>query len=235
MGMKMFVASGVFNPADYGLKVGDMLDVICVGGGQGGGHEPYYGGSGATSSFGNIVSAVGGSPNGGQYINDNTSNVGGCGGFILGVNDWGGLPTSIVAGTYAPSRPSVGSAGANSPSHARNKYEGVSFGGGNTGYGQGGGGYGAGGGGGSNYSGTYGGNSGKVEYATHKLTTLVAITVSVGGGGAGASDHGNGASGTITGGGIGDADAGNGGYNNVGGGDEAYGGGGAGGCVIVFW
>ena len=37
MGMQVFTKSGVFNPADWGLKAGDMVQVIAVGGGGGGG------------------------------------------------------------------------------------------------------------------------------------------------------------------------------------------------------
>ena len=36
MGMQVFTKSGVFNPADWGLKAGDMVQVIAVGGGGGG-------------------------------------------------------------------------------------------------------------------------------------------------------------------------------------------------------
>lgn len=34
MGYVLFTANGTFNPSDYGLVVGDVLNVVCVGGGQ---------------------------------------------------------------------------------------------------------------------------------------------------------------------------------------------------------
>ncbi|MCT4543480.1 MAG: hypothetical protein N4A63_08060, partial [Vallitalea sp.] len=59
MGMQMYVKSGTFNPNDYDLKVGDVLNIICVGGGQGGATSAYRGGNGASSSFGSFVTAYG--------------------------------------------------------------------------------------------------------------------------------------------------------------------------------
>lgn len=35
-GYCIFTESGTFNPANYGLAVGTLLNVVCVGGGQGG-------------------------------------------------------------------------------------------------------------------------------------------------------------------------------------------------------
>lgn len=37
MGMEIFTASGTFSPANWGLKAGDMVQLILVGGGGGGG------------------------------------------------------------------------------------------------------------------------------------------------------------------------------------------------------
>lgn len=34
MGYALFTQSGTFNPSNYGLIVGDLLQVVCVGGGQ---------------------------------------------------------------------------------------------------------------------------------------------------------------------------------------------------------
>lgn len=42
MGMQIFTESGQFNPADWGLKAGDMLQVVVVGGGGGGGAGRSY-------------------------------------------------------------------------------------------------------------------------------------------------------------------------------------------------
>lgn len=60
----MFTSSGIFNPADHGLKIGDMLNLICVAGGASGcgynGTTAYAGNPGGNSSFGNFLSALGG-------------------------------------------------------------------------------------------------------------------------------------------------------------------------------
>lgn len=72
MGMVIFEESGTFNPADWGLQVGDMLQVICVGGGAGGAGAAsrasdaftgVLGEAGGTSSFGSYLSAEGASAN----------------------------------------------------------------------------------------------------------------------------------------------------------------------------
>lgn len=236
MGMRIYDASGTFNPTEHGLKIGDEINIICVGGGQGGAGVGPIGGAGAASSFGNIVTAKGGSANTGQYINPNLNQYGGgCGGFILGSNDWGGLGFSVPSSSPGGGSPPAGSAGS-IESHPLNKYQGVSYGGGNSySFGHGGGGYGAGGG----SHGTGGGSSGEVKYAVHRLGNLNNIPVSVGGGGGGGGAQGqNGNPGTTSGGGAGSPGAGNGGYAGKGGGNAtatSKGGGGAGGCVIVFW
>ena len=36
MGMQIFESSGTFDPKTHGLKVGDVLQIVCVGGGDGG-------------------------------------------------------------------------------------------------------------------------------------------------------------------------------------------------------
>ena len=41
MGMVLFNKSGTFNPSDYGLSVGDQIQIVCVGGGGGGGISYY--------------------------------------------------------------------------------------------------------------------------------------------------------------------------------------------------
>lgn len=69
----IFTESTIFDPAQYGLTVGDQIKVTCVGGGGGGGSSTAKrsksavgasGGNGATSSFGSYVSAAGGSGGG---------------------------------------------------------------------------------------------------------------------------------------------------------------------------
>lgn len=119
MGMVIFEESGTFNPADWGLQVGDMLQVICVGGGAGGVVVVFpYGGTnwsvaegtaGGTSSFGSYISAEGAntdvsSPNGmskggkGEWSRSPGSDsdtryaypAGGAGGFLPGAPVFGG-------------------------------------------------------------------------------------------------------------------------------------------------
>lgn len=63
MGFTIFESSGTFNPADYGLSIGDLIHLIVVGGGGGGaGTANLYtaGTAGNASSFGNILTAAGG-------------------------------------------------------------------------------------------------------------------------------------------------------------------------------
>lgn len=63
MGFKLFDQSGTFNPFDYGLSPGDVIHAVVVGGGGGGCYNTNtkaYGGNGASSSFGNFVTALGG-------------------------------------------------------------------------------------------------------------------------------------------------------------------------------
>ena len=237
MGMRIYDASDTFRPSDHGLKIGDEINIICVGGGQGGGGGHSYKGNGAASSFGNIVTAKGGSSTTGQYINPAlTSHSGGCGGFILGANDWGGLGYALSPGQAGGGNPPPGSAGS-FEAYPLNRYQGLSYGAGNSySFGKGGGGYGA--GGGSHGQATGGGSSGEVKYAVHKLTNLNNILVSVGGGGGGGTLTIDGKPGTTSGGGAGAPGAGKGGYGGIGGGHATNvdcGGGGAGGCVIVFW
>lgn len=92
MGVKIFEESGVFNPADYGLKIGDELLVICVGGGGGGGGnargEAEYKGRGGNAGKAGISTGTtantycSGGGGGGGY--------GGGGGGAAGVDSGGG-------------------------------------------------------------------------------------------------------------------------------------------------
>lgn len=61
MGMALFESSGTFKPSDYGLSPGDLIHVIAVGGGGGGSYGSNAGSAGSASSFGNILTAAGGS------------------------------------------------------------------------------------------------------------------------------------------------------------------------------
>ena len=68
MGFQLFTTSGTFNPASWGLKAGDVLQIVCVGGGGGGSYmhyesttsTSYQGSAGSASSFGSIISSAGG-------------------------------------------------------------------------------------------------------------------------------------------------------------------------------
>jgi hypothetical protein len=60
MGFQLFETSGTFNPADWGLKTGDMLYIVAIGGGGGGVGAYGNASAGSASSFGSIVTAAGG-------------------------------------------------------------------------------------------------------------------------------------------------------------------------------
>lgn len=70
MGYILYTESGTFNPADYGLSVGDVIMVVAIGGGGGGAGLYYYnyitysvqpGEAGKATSFGSLLSCHGGS------------------------------------------------------------------------------------------------------------------------------------------------------------------------------
>ena len=106
MGMVIFEESGTFNPSDWGLESGDMLQIICVGGGAGGdlvdGGRLIKGNAGGQSSFGSYIVAKGGntdnsSPSGmsrggaGASRNDYYAyGGGGAGGYLPGISVYGG-------------------------------------------------------------------------------------------------------------------------------------------------
>ena len=71
MGFQLFETSDTFNPADWGLKAGDIICVVCVGGGG------SAGAAGSSSSFGTYVTSTGGIAAGGLRY-------GGDGGFCPG-------------------------------------------------------------------------------------------------------------------------------------------------------
>ena len=61
MGFALFTQSGTFKPSDYGLSASDMIHIKCVGGGGGGSaFNSTAGTAGSASSFGSIISAEGG-------------------------------------------------------------------------------------------------------------------------------------------------------------------------------
>lgn len=70
MGYILYTASGTFNPADYGLSVGDVITVVAIGGGGGGagrytnsrGQSSVRSGeAGTATSFGSLLTCKGGS------------------------------------------------------------------------------------------------------------------------------------------------------------------------------
>lgn len=105
MGMALFESSGVFRPANYGLNVGDLLHVICVGGGASGNGassetDDVAGIAGGASSFGSLVSAAGGSVGAGALgvAPANTATTGTWSGYVAAGGDGqhGFLLNSII-------------------------------------------------------------------------------------------------------------------------------------------
>lgn len=238
----VFVKSGTFNPAAFGLMAGDAINITCVGGGQGGSAWEYNsgyarpGGNGAASSFGSYLTAAGADAENGLYKGGPTpgnyedGGGHGAGGYIPGLPNWGGDGGS-----------GIGTAGGPGGANNSGNNNGTCYGGGKGALCGGGSGYGAGGGGysaGYKYA-YYGGNSGYVKTSVVVLTSANTIPISVGGGGSGSVRGKNGIAGTTSGGGarvngentgIGGA----GGYNNIPG-EGGASGGGAGGYVVISW
>lgn len=241
MGYVLFTSSGTFKPADYGLAPGDTIQITAIGGGAGGAGNENYGSAGSASSFGSILTAPGGTA---------CTRADTCGALSEGM-----LPGTNTAITYQlpgdkNTEYGVGGQGGPGwmPGEAREYFElfcqliynssgditygailwqkavpsfmqqaasVVPFGASskkNASYNrkdyyyQGVGGRGYGAGGGG-VVGNMGGNSGALRHASYKLPSTAAIAVTVGNGGAGGYFH----------------SAGN------------YAGGGARGCVAVFW
>lgn len=197
MGMKLFVKDGVFYPSQYGLYQGDVINLILVGGGCGGGYSTGNTKLGGDTSFGSYAVAYSGKGAKGGKGNSTTTSYGGggAGGFIPGASVQGGngfganfsaaapYPVIIQFGNGGGSRGQYGNIyGANS----------ACFGGGGYGTatnGEGGGGYGAGGGCGP-FDNTYGGDGGQILYSSYILTAAdvtngIPVTIGFGG-----SDYG---------------------------------------------
>lgn len=196
MGLQIFEASGIFDPAARGLIAGDTIDVVCVGGGSSGviraagqsADSPSV--SGGTSSVGSISSANGTTMGrGGPGTSGEGFRAGcGAGGYLPGVPMYGGnggsadTPGTGLAGTIEAS-----------PSPWCNR-----SGNGNKGAGgvtaPAGHGYGAGGGGGAQENTTWnygygGGDAGKIAIGSITLANTNAIQVTVGAGGVNASTN----------------------------------------------
>lgn len=99
MGFLLYEESGTFIPTDYGLKVGDTIFVVAVGGGSSGVGAGSSINAGTASSFGNYVTAPGGSDKDGQCV---SFSAGGCGGFYPGEPRLSAPPLKIGTTRTAP-------------------------------------------------------------------------------------------------------------------------------------
>ena len=217
MGFALFESSGTFNPANYGLVVGDTIQVVAVGGGRGGNGSDYndgetLGSNGGTSSFGSFVSAPGGNaavtvagatpPLSGSEANGSLGSDGehGWGSALWRVGSiWSpSLDYDLLA--YISDHGAMDNIrNGGKTDLAENGYA-DSRGLTTCAGGRGGLGYGAGGGGASARArrealAASGGKAGTVKIAYVKLTNLNAISVTVGTGGAGGSSTANGGKG----------------------------------------
>lgn len=239
MGYVLFTSSGTFKPADYGLAPGDTIQITAIGGGAGGAGSSNAGSAGSASSFGSILTAPGGTAckdwNTSGALSEGMlpgTDVGithdpGNKGRIYGVGGQGGpgwMPGEareyfelLCQLTYNTSDDTVDGAilwQKSAPSLKQQTASVVPFGAssydrvsdGKDYYYQGVGGRGYGAGGGGVLD-YIGGNSGALRHASYKLPNTNNIAVTVGNGGTG-------------------------GYWMK---TENYAGGGARGCVAVFW
>lgn len=189
MGLQIFEQSGYFDPAARGLKAGDTVDVICVGGGSSGAayktvgtqdHWPSV--AGEASTFGDISSADGivmGRGGAGKDGAELRSQSGcGAGGYMPGLSMYGGSGgTPEIAGTgLAGTLVETPSPWCNFAGDG-NKGAGGSLAPGGNGYGAGGGGD-----GGYGYA-APGGDAGKIAFGSMILTSTAPIAVTIGAGG----------------------------------------------------
>lgn len=205
MGMKIFESSGTFSPSDYGLIAGDVVDVICVGGGGSGGTNATNGGAsvdGSASSFGAITSANGIVMGKGEVPTESWTVGCGAGGYLPGVPFYGGNggnPIGMAGTSKEPVSPycnpgGPGNKGATGGYITQGTSDTTIFAPGGNGYGAGGGGYRTG------VSGTPypGGDAGKIVFGSVVLSNTSAISVTVGAGGVNAGNSSlHGASGVV--------------------------------------
>lgn len=111
MGMQIFTSSGQFNPADFGLQIGDILQGVAVGGGGGGGggggDNIGNGGNAGAGGFGGFGSGGGG---GGGYGGGGGGGGGGSSSGGGGGGGGGGAARSVPArarGLAVPRRTGV--------------------------------------------------------------------------------------------------------------------------------
>lgn len=209
MGLQIFETSGTFNPASRGLKAGDTLDVICVGGGSSGVFYKVITGqsqqlwpsvSGGDSSFGAYVSSANGITMGrGGPANNGSVSGCGAGGYLPGVPIYGGNGgNGSVKGTglagSALDTPSIWCNYNGSGNKGAGAYE-ADIPAGN-GYGAGGSGHGF-GASALKYP-APGGDAGKIAFGSVTLQNTNAINVTVGAGGVNEqSDQVSGAQGVV--------------------------------------
>lgn len=213
MGMVIFERSGTFDPTVFGLVAGDVLQVICVGGGSSGDGVTGVGSkatkvsgiAGGTSAFGNYISSDDGyimGRGGESHVSTDSTqhaySAGGAGGYLPGIPMFGGnggygftTPASGLGGQggYSNTSPSplcnVRGDGNKGAGYGRAYATNSSAVGG-----AGGNGYGAGGGGVAYLSNNdyvvsgNGGDAGKYMLGTVILPNLYQIAVTVGAGGA---------------------------------------------------
>lgn len=241
MGYVLFTSSGTFKPADYGLAPGDTIQITAIGGGAGGAGYQSYGSAGSASSFGSILTAPGGTACTGADASgalsegmlpgtnttilysdpdgsDTTYGVGGQGGpgWMPGeAREYFELFCQLIYNSngafirgevmWQKAVPSFMQQAASVIPFGASSYNRVSYSRNDYFY-QGVGGRGYGAGGGGVRE-AMGGNSGALRHASYKLPSTAAIAVTVGNGGVGGY------------------------YQSAG----NYAGGGARGCVAVFW
>lgn len=207
MPIKVYESNDVFVPSEHGLKVGDYVDLICIGGGASGDYtylEQAAGGAylfavsdsveGGESSFGSLFSSSSGYKMGiggnGSITNDPITYYGGhgAGGYLPGIPIFGGNGGSgngLSGGTSINSQYINSSGPGNKGATGKiSTYDG-----------NGGNGYGAGAGAhsigpkGETYippdskHRSKGGDSGKLSIGSAKITSMDTIAVTVGRGG----------------------------------------------------
>lgn len=164
MGMVIFEESGTFNPATFGLQVGDVLNIVCVGGGGGGGGGGWNsstssggawsggGGAGGDVRFGthklasltSISVTVGAGGSGGKgtsgtSTDESAGSAGGTSSFGTAVSATGGPGGALgVDSTWqmetAPARNSNGMSVGGAPKYADYNNDGYAIPGGGGGY-----------------------------------------------------------------------------------------------------
>lgn len=135
MGLAIFTKSGTFNPATYGLRVGQLLQIVCVGGGNSG-----QGGTGGSSSSMRGVGGAAGN-GGGSSSNENGGDSGlgygaggGGGASSTGKGGAGGAAGAVVFGEYVltsltPIAVTVGNGGSTSSAPDSSSYGPINVGG----------------------------------------------------------------------------------------------------------